>query len=167
MKLNQVKYLPKTNAIADVYSKATGMPIVGELMAAAAGLSDEPTPEPEPEPTGSPIESVTLRCWVGDDYGVYVRVAEWFDEEYADQLAAGKVAYTTKILDANGNVIVNEPYLKELLCPRSDEECFGLIIDVNTLPTETGRYEFYIWTDNPSEDPADFWVTGEWTLVSC
>lgn len=37
MKLNEVKYLPKSNAFADVYAKATGMPFVGEMMAAAAG----------------------------------------------------------------------------------------------------------------------------------
>lgn len=37
MKMNEIKYLPKSNAVADVYSKATGMPFVGEMMAAAAG----------------------------------------------------------------------------------------------------------------------------------
>lgn len=37
MKLNDIKFLPKANAFSDVYAKATGMPFVGELMAAAAG----------------------------------------------------------------------------------------------------------------------------------
>lgn len=37
MKLNEVKFLPKGNAVADVYTKATGMAIVGEMMVAAAG----------------------------------------------------------------------------------------------------------------------------------
>lgn len=49
MKLNQVKFLPKTNAVADVYTEATGMPIIGELMAVAAGLDQEDENENEPE----------------------------------------------------------------------------------------------------------------------
>lgn len=48
MELNRIKFLPKANAVADVYAKATGMPIVGELMVAAAGHGGEPTP-PTPE----------------------------------------------------------------------------------------------------------------------
>lgn len=36
MKLNEIKFTPKSNAFADVYSKATGMPFIGELMCAAA-----------------------------------------------------------------------------------------------------------------------------------
>lgn len=41
MKLNEVKFLPATNAVADVYTKATGMPFVGEMMVAAAGNGGE------------------------------------------------------------------------------------------------------------------------------
>ena len=37
MKLNDIKFTPKSNAFADVYGKATGMPFVGEMMVAAAG----------------------------------------------------------------------------------------------------------------------------------
>ena len=37
MRLNEIKFTPKSNAFADVYSKATGMPFIGELMCAAAG----------------------------------------------------------------------------------------------------------------------------------
>lgn len=37
MKLNDIKFLPATNAVADVYAKATGLPFVGEMMVAAAG----------------------------------------------------------------------------------------------------------------------------------
>ena len=37
MKMNDIKFLPKANAFADVYSKATGVPFVGEMMVAAAG----------------------------------------------------------------------------------------------------------------------------------
>ena len=44
MKLNEVKFLPKGNAVAHVYTKATGMAIVGEMMVAAAGNGGEPTP---------------------------------------------------------------------------------------------------------------------------
>lgn len=49
MKINDIKYLPKTNAFGDVYAKATGMPFVGEMMVAAAGNGGEPTP-PTPVP---------------------------------------------------------------------------------------------------------------------
>ena len=51
MKLNEVKYLPKTNAVADVYTEATGMPIIGELMAVAAGLDQEDENEEPEEPS--------------------------------------------------------------------------------------------------------------------
>ena len=44
MKLNDIKFTPKSNAFAEVYGKATGMPFVGELVAAAAGNGGEPTP---------------------------------------------------------------------------------------------------------------------------
>lgn len=37
MKLNEIKYLPATNAVGKVYADATGMPFVGEMMVAAAG----------------------------------------------------------------------------------------------------------------------------------
>lgn len=42
MKLNEIKYLPATNAMGKVYADATGMPFVGEMMvAAAAGNASE------------------------------------------------------------------------------------------------------------------------------
>lgn len=37
MKINEIKYLPATNAVGKVYADATGMPFVGEMMVAAAG----------------------------------------------------------------------------------------------------------------------------------
>ena len=43
MKLNDIKFLPKANAFSDVYAKATGIPFVGEMMAAAAGNGGEHT----------------------------------------------------------------------------------------------------------------------------
>lgn len=42
MKMNDIKFLPATNAVADVYGKATGVPFVGEMMVAAAGNGGEP-----------------------------------------------------------------------------------------------------------------------------
>lgn len=41
MKLNEVKFLPATNAVADAYTKATGVPFIGEMMVAAAGQGSE------------------------------------------------------------------------------------------------------------------------------
>ena len=49
MKMNDIKFVPATNAFADVYGKATGVPFIGEMMAAAAGNGGEPTP-PTPVP---------------------------------------------------------------------------------------------------------------------
>lgn len=48
MELNDIKFLPKANAFADVYGKATGIPFIGEMMVAAAGNGGEPVP-PQPE----------------------------------------------------------------------------------------------------------------------
>ena len=59
MKLNEIKYLPKSNAVADVYTKATGMPIVGEMMVAAAGQGGEPTPPTPPTPTKAEAPTYT------------------------------------------------------------------------------------------------------------
>lgn len=42
MKMNDIKFTPKANAFADVYAKATGVPFIGELVAAAAGNGGEP-----------------------------------------------------------------------------------------------------------------------------
>lgn len=59
MDINKIRFVPKANAFAEVYGKATGMPFVGEMMVAAAGNGgDEPTP-PTP-PTPSVVESVTF-----------------------------------------------------------------------------------------------------------
>ena len=41
MKLNEIHFLPKANAFAEVYAKATGMPFIGEMMAAAAGNGED------------------------------------------------------------------------------------------------------------------------------
>lgn len=37
MDINKIKFVPKANAFAEVYGKATGVPFIGELVAAAAG----------------------------------------------------------------------------------------------------------------------------------
>lgn len=50
MKLNEVKFIPKTNAVSAVIAEATGMPIVGELMA-FAGLDQEDENEEPEEPS--------------------------------------------------------------------------------------------------------------------
>lgn len=47
MKTNEVKFIPKTNAVSAVIAEATGMPIVGELMAFAGLQEDENENEPE------------------------------------------------------------------------------------------------------------------------
>lgn len=37
MDINKIRFTPKANAFAEVYGKATGVPFIGELVAAAAG----------------------------------------------------------------------------------------------------------------------------------
>lgn len=37
MDINKIRFVPKANAFAEVYGKATGVPFIGEMMAAAAG----------------------------------------------------------------------------------------------------------------------------------
>ena len=165
-----ISYLPKLNEVQRIYADKTSLMV-------PVGVDGGSEPTPEPEPTGSPIESVTLRC-DGGTYWVVPRVAEWFDEEYADQLVAEQVVYTAYINDANGNSLLSptEDIGIDNLCPRSDDEFhYGFVIetgDSGQLPTETGTYELRIWTDltdwsvMPSGDP-DFVATGEWTSVSC
>lgn len=71
MKMNDIKFTPKANAFADVYGKATGVPFIGEMMAAAAGNGGEsPEPEPEPEPEQFAFTSVKVIKIGEGDYTV-------------------------------------------------------------------------------------------------
>lgn len=47
MKTNEVKFIPKTNAVSAAIAEATGMPIIGELMAFAGLQEDGNENEPE------------------------------------------------------------------------------------------------------------------------
>lgn len=49
--MDKITFIPQTNAVADVYTEATGMPIIGELMAVAAGLDQEDENEEPEEPS--------------------------------------------------------------------------------------------------------------------
>ena len=51
MDYKNIKLLPATNAVGQVYAEATGMPIIGELMAVAAGLDQEDENEEPEEPS--------------------------------------------------------------------------------------------------------------------
>ena len=77
MKLNDIKFLPKANAFADVYAKATGMPFVGEMMVAAAGNGSEPAP------TEFTITSMTIHDNGGGAFSVEATVInpneEWVE----------------------------------------------------------------------------------------
>lgn len=67
MKMNDIKFAPKSNAFADVYGKATGVPFIGEMMAAAAGNGGE-SPEPEPEPEQFKLTVKVIKI---NDYPTY------------------------------------------------------------------------------------------------
>lgn len=94
MDINKIKFVPKANAFAEVYGKATGVPFIGELVAAAAGNGGEPTP-----PTPSVVESVTFyavqntpsECmdfgYEGSCYGTYITLTlnqSWLNENIND-----------------------------------------------------------------------------------
>lgn len=67
MKLNDIKFLPKANAFAEVYAKATGMPFIGEMMVAAAGQGGSPEPEPDDF-------RLTVKVVKEDEYNCYLLV---------------------------------------------------------------------------------------------
>lgn len=45
--MDKITFIPQTNAVSDVYTEATGMPIIGELMAFAGFQENENENEPE------------------------------------------------------------------------------------------------------------------------
>lgn len=100
MKLNDIKFVPATNAFGDVYAKATGIPFVGEMMAAAAGQGgDEPTPIKSLELTGMDYFSNDGSEFMIDSIAV-------MDEEFMAQYCGDggfEIEYTIK--DSNGNPI--------------------------------------------------------------
>lgn len=76
MRINDIRYLPATNAVADAYSRATGVPFIGEIMAAAAGQggeSPEPGPGPEPPVEEFALTSVVIRPFYNGsfNYGIF------------------------------------------------------------------------------------------------
>lgn len=98
MKLNDIKFVPKANAFAEVYGKATGVPFIGEMMAAAAGNGSEPTP-----PTPSVVESVTIGAMDGglsyDIICTTILNSDWYNEYAPQYMLLGNIY----IKDANGN----------------------------------------------------------------
>lgn len=67
MDFKNIKLLPATNAVGQVYAEATGMPIVGEMMAAAAGQGGSPEPEPDDF-------RITVKVVKEDEYTCYLAV---------------------------------------------------------------------------------------------
>lgn len=99
MKINDIKFLPATNAVADVYAKATGMPFVGEMMVAAAGNGGEPTP-----PTPSVVESVTFYVEQDGDWWMLLgRVT--FNQDFKSEYCETYPEFTLDIKDSSNNYI--------------------------------------------------------------
>lgn len=73
MKLNEIKYLPESNAVAKVIGDATGVPFVGEMMVAAAGQESELTPDPEPQYI---LQSLIVAADCDEDAGCYVPLVQ-------------------------------------------------------------------------------------------
>lgn len=96
MKFNDIKFVPKANAVADAYAKATGVPFIGEMMVAAAGNT----------PTGSGDEGGG-----GDDdqshiyYVAYTRPTG-SDEDYTES-SDGTATMTDTVENGYRSVIIN------------------------------------------------------------
>lgn len=158
MKLNEIKFTPKSNAFADVYSKATGMPFVGEMMVAAAGNGGEPTP-----PTPSVVESVTVYGQQLDvtAYGIYGTVT--FNQDFVSENCGHYADLTVDIKDSSNTTIC------ELFGNFGDCETnvyYPSFSDGGTLPTlpESGNYSIVVSTNDYEHDPVVIYEgTGTWT----
>lgn len=153
MKLNEIKFTPKSNAFADVYSKATGMPFVGEMMVAAAGNGGEPTP-----PTPSVVESVTVYEQQLDElaYGIYGTVT--FNQDFVSENCGHYSELILDIKDSSNTTIC------EIWCNFGDCETnvyYPSFSDVGTLPTlpESGNYSIVA----TKESETIYEGTGTWT----
>lgn len=153
MKLNQVKYLAKTNAIADVYAKATGMPIVGELMAAAAGQGGNPE-----QP--NPIETVKMHYDHEGTWYAYIWMSEWFMEEYGADI--NNVSVCGTIFDENGDEVYSD-LTKDSYGVDSDGFSGAMPYYSETFPAITGTYEILVYTAFGADEPT-YTARGEWTI---
>lgn len=148
MKLNEIKYLPATNAVGKVYADATGMPFVGELMCAAAGNGGEPTP-----PTPSVVESVTVQ--MTDSLVCSITVDSiWFYEHLGNNPV---LLYDVTLKNLNNEVI-----LQNRAVAYEPTALTGVSTNEPIVLSETGEYEIQIKDVNES---TLYEGTGTWTLV--
>lgn len=158
MDINKIKFVPQANAFSDVYAKATGMPFVGEMMAAAAGNGGEPTP-----PTPSVVESVTVFGEQEEDefnryYDICALVT--FSQDFVSEYCKTFPSFTIEIKDSSNTTICE---LWGALY-----ECETKVFDActsgtGTLPTlpESGNYSIVVTTESESETIYE--GTGTWT----
>ena len=149
MKLNDIKFLQKANAFSDVYTKATGMPFVGEMMVAAAGQESEPTPDPDPEPTPTEFTVSNVRA-VEYDCG------SWTIQADANMDATG---YTVYVQGNNGafeyHLMPDEEDPTKLV--ENDE------YDNNfNYPTDGGDYTGWYREEGVE---AEYFIQGTYTVV--
>ena len=153
MKLNDIKFLPKANAVADVYAEATGMPIVGEMMVAAAGQGGNPA-----QP--NPIETVKMHYDGEGSWYAYIWMAEWFMEEYGSDIANVSVCGT--IFDENGDEVYSDLTQDNY---GVDSEGFSGAMPYysSTFPAESGTYEILVYTEFEAAEPT-YTAHGNWTM---
>lgn len=163
MKLNDIKFVPATNAFGDVYGKATGVPFIGEMMVAAAGNGGEPTP------TG-PIDNVVVQTKEYDDnfeINAIVTINQTFFQEHCGT----NDFFQITLKDSNGVPIEQIPEYDPIYgyfdyecvsnvsyCPYSGEGNLG------EFP-EGGIYDISIKTYNQEtwEEETIYEGSGNWT----
>lgn len=156
MKLNDIKFVPATNAFGDVYGKTTGVPFIGEMMAAAAGNGGEPTP-----PTPSVVESVTVYgTQDGDFWEIDGTVT--FNQDFVTENCDGEISteFTLTIKDSS-NTTICELWQEFYDCETN--VFVANLSDEGTLPTlpESGNYSIVVTKGIPSETIYE--GTGTWT----
>lgn len=163
MDINKIKYLPKTNAFGDVYAKATGMPFVGEMMAAAAGNGGEPTP------TG-PIDNVVVQTKEYDnnfEIDTFVTINQTFFQERCGT----ETFFQITLKDSSGVPIEQIPEYDPIY-GNFDYECASNVSVYNSFGDgslgefpEGGIYDISIKTYNQEtwEEETIYEGSGNWT----
>lgn len=168
MKINEIKYLPATNAVGKVYADATGVPFIGELMCAAAGNGGEPTP-----PTPSVVESVTVHTnqtstsdcqmyGIGESCYQLVTVIT-LNQDWITTNCSPNLCYNMTIKDSSDNTIAEISDVTFWNCDNSNV-AENADYQEGSMPTfpESGNYVLSFY-DFETPDIHIFDGTGTWT----
>lgn len=166
MKINNIKFLPATNAFADVCSQATGNAVVGMIVAAAAGNGDEPAP---PTPTG-PIDNVVVQTREYDNY-FEIRALVTINQTFFQEHCGTDDFFLITLKDSNGVPIEQIPEYYSISgyfdyeCASNVSDClYGGEGSIGEFP-EGGIYDISIKTVNQEtwEEETIYEGSGNWT----